>query len=392
MRLAPLEQTAQIGEEFAAHVWVDNPEKKRFNVVSLALSYDPSLLEFIDAPGGVEGAPNCYDRSEKTVAAFKLARDPAEDPFYLNWADTKDGMIYYRARAASGEYCEAEGFLLSMKFKALAPIHRTGLRFQFSDWSENLSPPVQSDQTWSWPQTMTFIGLADEENSWENRLGGTSKLDGVISALISLSGPDKETLLEAQESAPEGLTRTRIYLDPPVVVAQVGKTFDLGVHLENLDRVAWDRVRLDIRFDPEVLEVVDQDEGNWLTLGTNILDGPYHDRFPFDFPRDNQVRADSGRILYDAAVFRKPHHNGGLLATIRFRAKSPSAETQIAFAFPKDLDDRRGTSLIFRGADVLEDTHLAQDGAYGTTALIVPAKDRQFLSARMGASGSGDED
>jgi hypothetical protein len=239
---------------------------------------------------------------------------------------------------------------------------------------------------------MTFIGLADEENSWENRLGGTSKLDGVISALVSLSGPDKETLLEAQESAPEGLTRTRIYLDPPVVVAQVGKTFDLGVHLENLDRVAWDRVRLDIRFDPEVLEVVDQDEGNWLTLGTNILDGPYHDRFPFDFPRDNQVRADSGRILYDAAVFRKPHHNGGLLATIRFRAKSPSAETQIAFAFPMDLDDRRGTSLIFRGADVLEDTHLAQDGAYGTTALIVPAKDRQFLSAKMGASGSGDED
>lgn len=389
MRLVPLEQAAEIGEEFAAHVWIDNPEKKKFNVVSLALSFDPSLLEFIDAPGGAPGAPNSFDLSEKTTSAFELVRDPSEDPFYLNWADTKNGMIYYRARSASGEFCESEGFLLTMKFKALAPIHRTGLRFQFSEWSEDLEPPVQSDQSWSWPKTMTFVGMAGEESGWENRLGGTSKLDGVISALVSLTGPDKETLLDAQLSAPEGITRTRIYLDPPVVVSQVGETFDLGVHLENPDRVPWDRIRLDIRFDPRVLEVVDQDEGNWLTLGTNILDGPYHDRFPFDFPRDNQVRADSGRILYDAAVFRRPIHSGGLLASIRFKAIAPAGETRIAFAFPKDRDDRRGTALIFRGADVLENTDLAQDGAYGVIALLVPAKDRQFLSAKTGAVAGG---
>jgi hypothetical protein len=372
---------ADVEEVFPVHVWLDNPEEKPFDVVSFALSYDPNLLEFLDAPGGIEGKANSHDASEKCLETFNLVRDPLEDPFYLNWADTEKGLVYYRARCASGTVCKSEGFLLSMKFKALASIDRTGLRFLFSEWSDKLAPPIQSDQTWSWPDAMTFVGKTPnasggEEEGWTNMLGvGASKMDGVISGNLSLRSYDKESILEGRVRVPEGPTRTGLRLDPPLSAAQAGKTFDVTVHLDNPDRVPWDRVRLDIRFDARALEVVDQDEGNWLTIGTNILDGPYHDRFPFEFMRDNQVRNDDGRILYDCMVFRKPLQVGGVLATIRFRALCPIPETRLTFYQTAGENSRDGTSLTLKRSDVLGDTNDPLDGVFGAAVVVVPRKD-----------------
>lgn len=379
MRTVPVNLKADVGEEFIVHVWLDNPLEKRFNTVSFALAYDPRLLEFIDAPGGVEGVPNGFDRSETILQGVPLVRDPREDPYYINMGDLKAGMVYYRARSASGEATVSQGFVLSMKFKALKPVRQTGLRFIFSDWPEVLSPPVQSDQSWDWPASMTFVGMTpspgDSGAGVESLLGSeASTQDGVISGNLTLKG-DYLADEGENEAIPEGDAKTRIFLQPGVVAVQAGKTFDLNINIANPEAVAWDRVRLDLRYDPEYLAVVDQDEGNWINRGVNVLDGPYHDRFPFEWMRNNLIREDVGRILYECGVFRSPLRTGGTVATIRLRALRSTPETKIVFAMPADVSSRDGTVLARKRKDVLGDTEYTLDGVAGATVLIVPPRD-----------------
>ncbi|MCK6494869.1 cohesin domain-containing protein [bacterium] len=377
LRVAPMDQKADVGDIFPVHVWLDNPKNKPFEVVSLALAFDPRTLEYIDPPGGMRGVPNAYDLSEKIRSGLPLVRDPAEDPFYLNMVDPANGMIYYRARCPTGDKTTGHGFVITMKFKALAPIEQTGLRFVFADWPENLAPPVQSDQTWKWPKEMTFVGGqtsdAGSADGWVNLLGSTSSAkDGVISGHMTLKGDYLAALEKEAEKLPKGQAGTRIYLDPQATVIQAGKTFQVNVKISNPRGVPWDKIRLDIHFDPSFLKVVDEDDGNWITLGTNIHDAPYHDRFPFEWTRTNMVRNDEGQILFECGVFKSPLRVGGTLATIHFQALRPIPETQIAFRMPVEVTERLGTVLTRKRLDVLGDTEDAGDGVRGSIVSIVP--------------------
>jgi hypothetical protein len=271
-----------------------------------------------------------------------------------------------------------------MMFRAKTSIDRTGLRFLFSEWPDALAPPEQSDQSWEWPQIMTYVSrtpVAPEpasggEEALTNLLGDPNeRKDGVISGALTVGGEEKDEMLERLTAVPEGETKTRLYLDPPLVAVEAGKSFDVNVRLDNPNNIPWDRIRLDMLFDPRFLEVEDTDDGNWLTMGVNILDGPYHDRFPFEFMKSNVVRNDSGRILYDCGVFRKQFQSGGTLATIRFKAKKPVPETRIKFFLREEEGYVDGTVLSLRRADVLGDTEILTDGAAGATVVVVPSRE-----------------
>ncbi|MCB9767967.1 MAG: hypothetical protein H6752_07195 [Candidatus Omnitrophica bacterium] len=384
LRLAPLQQKVAVDEIVPVHVWLDNPLEKEFNVLSFALSYDPDVLEFIDAPGGTAGVHSSYDLSEKTLESFDFVRDRGEDLFYLNRADTENGMIYYRARSASGETETGQGFVLSMKFRVLSPTDRSPIQFLFAEWPEVLAPPIQSDQEWTWPEEMTYVGLLESEEGgpmvFRNVLGdSTDSKDGVISGGVTVQALDKEEMIERKTTVPEGELKTLIVLDPPAAAVEEGKEFDLNVRVVNPEQVPWDQIRLDIRFDPRFLEVVDQDEGNWVSIGTNILDGPYHTRFPFDWMRQNLVRQDEGRILYENGVFRQAFEKEGTIATIRFKGLKTTAETPVYFHMDPSPASKSGTRLSYRRSDVLGDTEFPRDGTIGSTVSIVPRRD--YLSA-----------
>jgi hypothetical protein len=377
LRLVPTDQKADVGQVFMVHVWLDNPEGKPFEAVSFALSYDPKMLEFVDAPGGFQDFPNSYDQSETIKAGVPLVRDLSVDPFYLNMADAANGLVFYRARTAQGENTKGQGFLASMKFKALEPVEHTGLRFVFSDWPVKLAPPVDSSQGWSWPATMTFVGGSPKESGdWRNLLGSdTSARDGVVSGAVTLKGDYTKAMEEEAGEAPKGETGTKILLQPPLTSVQAGKTFGLVVRLENPGGVPWDRIRLDIEHDPDYLEVVDEDEGNWISRGVNILDGPFRDRFPFEWMRNNLVRPKDGKILYECGVFRSPLRSSGNLAVIRLRALKPIPETRVVFRMPSEVTSPTGTILSRKRGDMLGDTEYAGDGVMGALVMIVPPKD-----------------
>jgi len=378
--VVPLDQMVDVGKEFPLHVWLDNPQSKPIEVVSFVLSYDPRRLEYVDAPGGSDGWANVYDQSEKIRKALPLVRNEGIDPFYLNRVDTDNGMIFYRARCPVGENTTLQGFIATMKFRALTATDQTGLRFVFSDWPETLAPPVQSDQDWTWPKEMTFVGGKKGKGKsgsgeWVNLLGSeSSNRDGVVSGSLTLKGDYTKTLQDEEEEIPKGEAFTKIVLNPRLNVVQAGKTFDVQVKISNPKGVPWDRIRLDIQYDPTYLEVVDADGGNWITRGTNILDGPYHDRFPFEWMRNNMVRQQEGKILYECGVFTSPLRAEGTLATIHFQALRPVPETWVAFHMPAEVVSREGTVLTRKRLDVLANTEDPEDGVSGAVVSIVPRR------------------
>lgn len=379
MRLLPLEQLLRVGEIATVHVWVDNPLKREFDVVGCCLTYDPTLLELIDAPVESSESPSVFDRSQKNLETFPLLRGEEEDRFYLNHVNPDEGIIYYRARTPVGVVCNQEGFLFATRFRALAPVAHTAVRFSFTGWPKGLEPPIQSDQNWEWPERSTFLGLtpvaeSEARKEWQNLLGkdGIGR-DGVISGNITIKVPDgQEWTAEEEEVLPTGETQTRIVLDPGMQVVQAGKIFDIDVRLENPQKIAWDRIRLDLSFDPSYLKVIDYDEGNWISYGTNIMDGAYHDRFPFEWMRSNTVRPETGRILYECGTIQQPMRTSGVIATIRLQALQDVPRTRLRFNFPGEVSSRDGTVLLRHRLDVLGHVEDPKDGAIGGQVMVVP--------------------
>ena len=388
LRLMPHAKTAQVGEVFDLHLWLDNPRHREFNVVCVGLTYDPWVLEWVDAPGGEEDTPHAHDGSGPVLERFPFVRDNGADPFYLNVCDTETGEVFYRARCVPGETCTSEGIVFSMKFRALAPTSRVPIRIDFSDWPEEIQSMVFSEPTWEWPSTRTFVGLGPtaERRAWIDLLGSPAKSrDGVISGEVSVPSADQDLprggFLQGEED-----TGTRIVLEPRNTGVQSGQWFDLRVLLRNPNEVSWDRIRLEVLFDPGFLEVVDRDEGNWLRRGVNILEAQDRSLFPFDWRFANEVRPKEGRILFDCARFRSPLRSGGVVATIRFLALRPTGETIVQVVTPSQtFSTGKGTLLTSRGNDVLGNFREPGDGVLGAAVSIVP----ELRSERIAAVDRG---
>jgi hypothetical protein len=58
----------------------------------------------------------------------------------------------------------------------------------------------------------------------------------------------------------------------------VGDEFLVDIDYDNPKRAELDTVKLKLKFDPKVLQVVDYDDDNWITQGVNIHDGDVRDR------------------------------------------------------------------------------------------------------------------
>ncbi len=129
-----------------------------------------------------------------------------------------------------------------------------------------------------------------------------------------------------------------ISLVPGTLSISPGQQFNVDVVLNNPYSEGLVGIGLWIKYDKDLLNVVDTDTGNWVTAGTNILDGSYHN--PFDLPGDpgifdNLNDADTdGEIKWDARRSFSDFTNiypSGTFATITFQAEGNLGSTALAF-------------------------------------------------------------
>jgi hypothetical protein len=163
---------------------------------------------------------------------------------------------------------------------------------------------------------------------------------------------------------------TRIRLVPEKEQVEVGEQFDVFAVLVNPQGVLFDSISLYLRYDPRVLKIVDTDENNRMTLGVNISDGEFEERFPLELCRANRADQDTGTIVYDMETFGEPLSAAGPFARIRFEALRPIKQTYVLFGF--NAAGQRPTTGIFRyQADVLAEAGDWRDGVASEPVGIV---------------------
>jgi len=336
--MAPLQTIVAVGEEFDTRVALSNPAGKEFQAIKAVIRYDPTVVEPV------------YLKDDKIRP---LVEGEAESVVYADL-----GVLIYQARLRSTLAGQAVEFF-TVRWKTLAVSAGTELNF-VSQGEERTA-------------------LLDKSNS--TILGG-SVTEGLLGMALQVFSPEQladgppigEELFAGSTvgQARDGGVRLRLIANNQAIAAN--EDFYVGVWFENPKRVDVSNISLKIRFDPNVLEVVDDDTDNWITTGVNIFDGDYHDQFPFDIHLENSVANDLGLISYAmACTQRRALPQRGYVARIRFRPKTVAANTRIEFVF-QPLDDPLRTQVSFLGSDVLGSPTSADDGTADLTLSIVEPK------------------
>lgn len=154
-------------------------------------------------------------------------------------------------------------------------------------------------------------------------------------------------------------------LQPSVQDVGIGSQFTLDMNLSNPIPEQLSFLNVWLSFDPTYLEVVDSDSGNWITASTNVLDGPYHSAFNWDFHGQNFADNGTGRISYGEGSLSTDVFGNGTFAQIKFLAKAPVLNTSINYLITNTggVDD----TYVY---DISVDNILG--GASGATVNVIP--------------------
>ena len=149
-----------------------------------------------------------------------------------------------------------------------------------------------------------------------------SELEPEARALNGWSRVPSDAQLEA---------RVAMFLQPPERASvHVGDTFWVDLVLINDSGAPISSIGATVAFDPSVLEVVDEDKGNWILEGTNIWDGGFHETYPFDFHWANSADNERGIIEYRLGRYnRAMAFPTGVFARVRFRARASCERTSV---------------------------------------------------------------
>jgi hypothetical protein len=148
--------------------------------------------------------------------------------------------------------------------------------------------------------------------------------------------------------------RARLIVEPAAPVVDEGAIGTADVVLVNPERRPVDRLRFCIRYDPDVVKIMDADQNNYITDGINLFDGDFHARFPFDFHRANAVDPDQGLIVYDMGMMGGAKRLGsGVVARIVFRMARANGEAGFVFERSKPLTGEVVTDVSDGGISLL---------------------------------------
>lgn len=329
--LPSLNVSATENKKFVTRLALYNPKSSIYSQLDASIKYDPQLIR----PVGVD------DSSMKSNLA-----SPARV-----LVDKARGLL---SIAVDFQEPRTDSFMTFAKiqWEALEPVASTPIRFVntrnhpsgvFNEAGDNILH-IRSDGT---VEMSANAGLLDASVSIEPTSGTVKLVEASGNAFSALS-----LATNINSGTAEG--GIELSLRPRASAVAVGNEFLVDVMYRNPRNADVDTVKLKLRFDPQVLEVVDQDAGNWITRGINIFDGDYHDDLPFDYHRKNSAHNDTGIILYENGFGSRVNvPEEGVLATIRFRAKVATPSTSIAFSTGDESAIEQDTAISFLGFNLI---------------------------------------
>lgn len=326
MYMDPLDQKVILGDQFETALILNNVNRDPIDRLKAVLRYDPNLV----MPVGVV----------KGSIEDDLAHADAFDAKVF----AEDGLVMVQAELKNSPTGGPKKWA-HVRWQSVAPSAQSGIEF--------------------------VTGVDESTGAYvseENRLGDSATgIAGVIGAQyqIAVSEKDQKQSEELTEDLAESSYRSMyssnagakvgFHLVAPTRPVRAGDSFFVDVFLDNPQSVQFDMLELRLAYDPSALMVVDYDDQNWIEKGTNIFDGAYHKKFPFDVHLENV--AAEGQIRYRVGVNRGDQvFPSGRMASILFKALKPVRDAKVQFISPKNGE--AGTSVKHLGTELADSSLL----------------------------------
>lgn len=387
---SPVDVHCRVGDQFGLALNLEHPSGTPFDALSVTIQYNPEYLE----PAG--STTEAVEDTSSVQGAIRLDKDPQSG--YLNYIDHEKGIIRFAGVLPNNNVLSAGGHIFSVTFEALKETllgnQQTVLEFLYerpvaADAQHNPSyrPALESG---------TYLARLSEDLLGDRE----DPEDGGIMTSVQITGggrgmnKDDEYFIfhhharsgagEGEEADPGNSAMLHIRAIPPEDgdgVIRVGDEFDVEIVFSNPEQVEFNRVSLFLAYNRRVLKPLDYDRvegpdgdtlGNWIQHGINILDGPYHEEFPFNLFSENRVRTDRGLIVYEAGNQKDVLTSQGTLARCRFRAIAPTTSTRLK-AFFNRFAETPTTGIFLHNVDVLGKSLDHTDGVSVEPFAILPA-------------------
>lgn len=319
LKVLPYHQVVQKGDRFATRIVLYSESIGFFDRVDIRLSYPPSV---------------------RPLQVFDYPIEDQLDPNVSPTLDRKKGMLSYT------------GFMAR-------PVETTGPR----EILHVLWEAVRADDAvqlqlggLGLPRDAVSAVWFEEDNLLDsNRTLGVACVNAGLRVISEAGEAFRQAFIpskiRAQLDLYEG-ERVTLDLIGPRSRPLPGQEFEMVVYLQNPHEVAFDAVHLFMRFDPQSVEVIDSNAGNWIRRGVNISDADSHLLFPFNVHKRNEVSNRLGTIRYHMGFSTPRAVPGGELVRIHCRAKTTTAPD--SFRLYDGIPGRNlQTQVLVKGQDVL---------------------------------------
>lgn len=295
LQVRPFRQSVLVGRRFATEIALYSENAFEFDKIEVRLAYSPTdvrPLQVFDYP-------------------LQGALDSRNPPVF----SPGNGLLSYSASLKRPIQAFETAPLLYVLWEAVG---------------ENAQSEL-SLARYGQPGSMNSSVYLGEKNLLEPKtFPGRSCVNATVSIVSNQESGRSAALLvpeRAARPAASGATdeSVRLVLKAPETRPLPGDEFFVEVFLDNPGSIAFDQVRLAVRFDPRKAEALDDDAGGWIRRGVNVSDAHAHGYFPFNIHTANEVSNGLGRISYDmGATALRPMPSGSLIR-IRCRAKTEDA-------------------------------------------------------------------
>ena len=348
----PPDITTSKGEKFFTDIMLTNPSSTPFERIILNIKYDPDFVSCF----GIE--------KDSEIFKFPLEDEP-QAKIYPN-----SGRIIFSAKLKQPRIA-TEQKILTLHWKTIESCENTTIEFEKEDTSQtailhsgyDILGDISKNDDGIINASVQIVEQKPVEEESDEFEEGTEVSDIIIFDKMPLSGRKK-------------FSDVKLFLIAPEKPVKVGDIFPVDIYLSNPNRAPIDAINLVMTFDPETIQVIDKDEENWITVGTNIFDGNYHEQFPFDYHIQNEVINKEGIIYYKVGCSNPESlPKKGKFATIYFKSLKPDATAKILF--------KRSTSPSIPGTAVLSMGRNILDVSENSASVKKSSKTSNLLNATI---------